>query len=61
MWLTRFNTVRTINSFATQFWFYEQIANIGRAGSANETLSVFSATMAQQKAASAWLKKRKGE
>ena len=61
MWLTRFNTVRTINSFATQFWFYEQIANIGRSGSANETLSVFSATMAQQKAASAWLKKRKGE
>ena len=61
MWLTRFNTVRTINSFATQFWFYQQIANIGRSGSANETLSVFSATMAQQKAASAWLKKRKGE
>lgn len=61
MWLTRFNTVRTINSFATQFWFYEQIANIGRSGSANETLSVFSATMAQQKAANAWLKKRKGE
>ncbi|MGB0142664.1 MAG: NADH:flavin oxidoreductase/NADH oxidase family protein, partial [Luminiphilus sp.] len=30
MWLTRFNAVRTINSFATQFWFYEQIANIGR-------------------------------
>jgi hypothetical protein len=53
--------VRTINSFATQFWFYEQIANIGRSGSANETLSVFSATLAQQKAANAWLKKRKGE
>jgi hypothetical protein len=61
IWLTRFNTVRTINSFATQFWFYEQIANIGRSGSANETLSVFSATLAQQKAANAWLKKRKGE
>ena len=61
MWLTRFNTVRTINSFATQFWFYEQIANIGRSGSARKTLSVFSATMAQQKAANAWLKKRKGE
>jgi 2,4-dienoyl-CoA reductase-like NADH-dependent reductase (Old Yellow Enzyme family) len=61
MWLTRFNTVRTINSFATQFWFYEQIANIGRSGSTDEKLSVFSATLAQQKAAGEWLKKRKGE
>ena len=61
MWLTRFNTVRTINSFATQFWFYEQIANIGRSGRTDEKLSVFSATLAQQKAAGEWLKERKGE
>jgi hypothetical protein len=61
MWLTRFNTVRTINSFATQFWFYEQIANIGRSGNTDEKLSVFSATLAQQKAAGDWLKERKDE
>ena len=61
MWLTRFNAVRTINSFATQFWFYEQIANIGRTGSTDPKLTVFSATMAQQKAAKAWINKRKGE
>ena len=60
MWLTRFNAVRTINSFATQFWFYEQIANIGRTGVTNPTLTVFSATMAQQKAASAWMTARQG-
>ena len=60
MWLTRFNAVRTINSFATQFWFYEQIANIGRAGTTDPKLTVFSATMAQQKAASAWMTTRKG-
>jgi 2,4-dienoyl-CoA reductase-like NADH-dependent reductase (Old Yellow Enzyme family) len=60
MWLTRFNAVRTINSFATQFWFYEQIANIGRRGATDPTLTVFSATMAQQKAASAWMTARKG-
>ena len=60
MWLTRFNAVRTINSFATQFWFYEQIANIGRAGATDPKLTVFSATMAQQKAASAWMTTRKG-
>ena len=60
MWLTRFNAVRTINSFATQFWFYEQIANIGRTGATDPKLTVFSATMAQQKAASAWMTARRG-
>ena len=60
MWLTRFNAVRTINSFATQFWFYEQIANIGRTGATDPKLTVFSATMAQQKAASAWMTARQG-
>lgn len=61
MWLTKFNAVRTINSFATQFWFYEQIANIGRTGTTDPKLTVLSATMAQQKAANAWINKRKGE
>ena len=60
MWLTRFNAVRTINSFATQFWFYEQIANIGRTGATDPKLTVLSATIAQQKAASAWMTTRKG-
>ena len=60
MWLTKFNAVRTINSFATQFWFYEQIANLGRHGKTDPNLSVFAATMAQQKAASAWMAARRG-
>ncbi len=59
IWLTRFNAVRTINSFATQFWFYEQIANIGRTGATDPKLTVLSATMAQQKAASVWMAARK--
>ena len=59
MWMTKFNTVRTINSFATQFWFYEQIAHIGRTGATDPKLSVFAATMAQQRAASAWMAARK--
>ena len=59
MWLTRCNAVRTINSFATQFWFYEQIANIGRTGTTDPKLTVFAATMAQHKAASAWMTARK--
>ncbi len=60
MWLTKFNAVRTINSFATQFWFYEQIANIARTGTTDPKLTVLSATMAQQKAASVWMAARKG-
>ncbi len=59
LWLTRFNTIRTLNSFATQFWFYEQIAHIGRSGVKNDKLTVFSAAMAQQKAANAWVKARR--
>ena len=59
LWLTRFNTIRTLNSFATQFWFYEQIAHIGRSGVKNDELTVFSAAMAQQKAANAWVKARR--
>lgn len=60
MWMTKFNAVRTINSFATQFWFYEQIANIGRTGNTDPKLTVLAATIAQQKAASAWMTARKG-
>ena len=59
LWLTRFNTIRTLNSFATQFWFYEQIAHIGRSGVKNDKLTVFSAAMAQQRAANAWMKARR--
>lgn len=59
LWLTGFNTIRTLNSFATQFWFYEQIAHIGRSGVKNDELTVFSAAMAQQKAANAWMKARR--
>lgn len=59
LWLTGFNTIRTLNSFATQFWFYEQIAHIGRSGVKNDKLTVFSAAMAQQRAANAWMKARR--
>ena len=57
-WLTKINLIRTISSFAVQFWFYEQIANIGRDGKPDDDLTVFSATVKQQKAAGAWMKER---
>ena len=59
LWLTRFNTIRTLNSFATPFWFYEQIAHIGRSGVNNDKLTGFSAARAQQKAANGWMKARR--
>jgi len=59
-WLTKINLIRTISSFAVQFWFYEQIANIGREGKPDDDLTVFSATLKQQKAAGEWMKQRHG-
>ena len=56
LWLTKINLIRTI-SFAVQFWFYE-IANIGRDGKPGDDLTVFSATLKQQKAAGKWMKER---
>ncbi len=50
--LQRFNTVRTMATFAIQYWYYAQLDAIGRTGSADVDKSVFSATkevMAQQK------------
>jgi 2,4-dienoyl-CoA reductase-like NADH-dependent reductase (Old Yellow Enzyme family) len=50
--LQRFNTVRTMATFAIQYWYYAQLDAIGRTGSAAVDKSVFSATkevMAQQK------------
>ncbi len=50
--LQRFNTVRTMASFAVQYWYYAQLDALGRTGSAEVDKSVFSATkevMAQQK------------
>ncbi len=46
-WLERFKLVRSIAGFATQYWYYEQIALLGEQGRADNDLSVFAATKAQ--------------
>jgi len=51
--------VRTVGAFATQYWFYEQIAALGHQGSTLDGLGVFTATKAQTKAASQWLADRR--
>lgn len=57
--LNRIKLVRTIGAFATQYWFYEQIASLGRTGATIADLGVMAATQAQTKAANAWLKARR--
>ncbi|MBM26972.1 MAG: NADH:flavin oxidoreductase [Halieaceae bacterium] len=50
---------RTVGAFATQYWFYEQIAALGEIGTTRDDLGVMAATKAQTKAANVWLEKRK--
>ena len=50
---------RTVGAFATQYWFYEQIAALGESGITRDGLGVMAATKAQTKAANVWLEKRK--
>jgi 2,4-dienoyl-CoA reductase-like NADH-dependent reductase (Old Yellow Enzyme family) len=51
--LTRIKAVRSIASFAVQYWYYAQLDTLGRVGRANPSMSVFAATkqvMSLQKA-----------
>ncbi|MDG2459783.1 MAG: NADH:flavin oxidoreductase/NADH oxidase family protein [Luminiphilus sp.] len=57
--LNRLKLVRTVGAFATQYWFYEQIAALGRTGSTQVAIGVMAATKAQTKAANTWLSERK--
>ena len=51
--------VRTVGAFATQYWFYEQIAALGHQGDTLDELGVFAATKAQTKAANQWIAERR--
>ncbi len=39
--LKAIKTIRTIDSFAVQYWFYAQLSSLGRTGKANTSLSTF--------------------
>ena len=56
--LNRIKMVRTVGAFATQYWFYEQIAALGHSGSTRVDMGVMAATKAQTKAANVWLAER---
>ena len=43
-WLTKLKILRTVSSFAVQYWYYGQIDSLGRIGKADPDLSVWAAT-----------------
>ena len=43
-WLTKLKILRTVSSFAVQYWYYGQIDSLGRTGKADPDLSVWAAT-----------------
>ncbi|MEN0065036.1 MAG: NADH:flavin oxidoreductase/NADH oxidase family protein [Myxococcota bacterium] len=47
-----FRLVKAIDGFATQFWFYEQLASLGRSGAPEPSLGVLTASRRQLSAAS---------
>ena len=51
--------VRTVGTFATQYWFYEQLTALGHSGNTQVDMGVMAATKAQTKAANAWLAQRR--
>lgn len=44
LWLTKLKILRTVSSFAVQYWYYGQIDSLGRTGKAAPDLSVLAAT-----------------
>ncbi|MEE4111030.1 MAG: NADH:flavin oxidoreductase/NADH oxidase family protein [Halieaceae bacterium] len=51
--------IRVVATFGVMYWFYEQILQIGRTGSADEQLSVFAATRRQMAMANRLAKARR--
>jgi 2,4-dienoyl-CoA reductase-like NADH-dependent reductase (Old Yellow Enzyme family) len=51
--------IRSIDSFAVQYWFYSQLYALGRTGSPNTKQSVFASLKEVESTHKAWLKARK--
>ncbi|MGB0449294.1 MAG: NADH:flavin oxidoreductase, partial [Porticoccaceae bacterium] len=50
-WLTKIKAFKALAGFAVQYWYFEQIAVLGRTGKSNPELSVLSATKRTMKQA----------
>ena len=56
--LEAINLFKTVGTFATQYWYYEQISILGHTGKVDPQLSVLKATQRQMKSAKAWVAAR---
>lgn len=56
---TKLSLVKTVATFAVQYWYYAQLLSIGRTGQADRALSVFSAVIVLIKHEKKWLKERR--
>jgi hypothetical protein len=54
--LTRIKSIRAINGFATQYWFYAQIYALGRTGATAPECSVFAALNEVESTHKNWLR-----
>lgn len=59
-WAKRINTVRAVDGFAVQYWFYAQLYAIGRTGKPAMDRTVFQAMREVEATHKAWLKARRG-
>jgi 2,4-dienoyl-CoA reductase-like NADH-dependent reductase (Old Yellow Enzyme family) len=59
VFIQKVSLIRTVASFAVQFWYYAQLLSIGRTGQADRSLSVFSAVKILTKHERTWLKERR--
>ena len=57
--LERIALFRTIGAFATQYWYYEQLALLGETGKTDPALTVFGATLRQTKRSNALVAARR--
>ena len=58
-WAKRFKTIRAIDSFAVQYWFYAQIYAIGQTGKPAMDRTVFQSLKEVEAKHKAWLKARR--
>ncbi len=58
-WLTRFKTIRALDGFAGQFWFYSQLYAIGKTGRPVPERTVFQALREVEGRQKQWMKDRR--
>jgi hypothetical protein len=59
--LRKIKMIRSIDSFAVQYWYYAQLYALGRTGRANPDITVFAALREVESTQKKWLKERRAQ